>query len=118
VRLGNKTVPYSIVAAVENLDPRLTNGPPGAALLNDWTANELGAKPGDKIAVDYFESQPDGRLVVKRAGFGVVGTTPIQSWASDPHFAPTLPGVTDVADFRNWKVPFDIDRRRIRKQDD
>jgi putative ABC transport system permease protein len=118
IRLGMKTVPYSIVAAVEGLSPALADAPTGSAILNDWTAKELGAKVGDKIAVDYFESQRDGSLVVKRAGFAVVATTPIEGWADDPHFAPTLPGVTDVDDFRNWKVPFDVDRKRIRTQDD
>ena len=118
IRFGAKTIPYSIVTAVEDLSPALSSGPPGAALLNDWTAKDLGANAGDKIAVDYFQSERDGSLVVKRAGFVVAGTTPIDGWAADTHFAPSLPGVTDVEDFRNWKVPFPIDRRRIRKQDD
>jgi putative ABC transport system permease protein len=118
VRKGAKTVPYSIVAAADGLSPTLDAAPPGSAILNDWTANELLAKVGDKISIEYFESQRDGTLATKKAEFTIIGTTPISGWADDPHFAPTLPGVTDVDDFRNWKVPFDVDRRRIRKQDD
>jgi putative ABC transport system permease protein len=118
IRLGAKSVPYSIVAAVDDLSPILSKAPAGSAIVNDWTVKELSAKIGDRIAVEYFESQRDGSLMVNRANFTIVGTAPIADWADDSHFAPSLPGVTDVDDFRNWKVPFEVDRRRIRKQDD
>jgi ABC-type antimicrobial peptide transport system permease subunit len=116
IRKGSALVPYSVVASVEAASP--FEIPPGGALINQWTADRLQAQVGDKITIEFFRVRQDGKLGIDSTEFTVARIIPIEGIYHDRHFAPTYPGVTDADDFRNWKAPFDIDNRKIKKADD
>jgi putative ABC transport system permease protein len=118
LRVGDREVPYSLVTAVN--DPNGSNAPngsndPTAIVLTDWAANELRAKPGDSLSMEYYLFE-DGRIVTRTAVLRVTGIVPLS--AGDRDMAPTFPGISDSPTLESWDPPFPIDLRRIRPQDE
>lgn len=122
-------VPYSTVVAIEPAGPLLerlitTAGQPvqslapGEILLNDWTAEDLGARVGDTIRLSYYLSGPLGQLETDEATFRLTGIVKLAHGAADPGLTPAYPGVTDSDAIADWDPPFPIDLRRIREQDE
>ncbi len=134
IRAGGKTIPYSTVTGLQptaELGPVF--GPAGEPLtigeheiiLNRWAADDLGAEPGDSIALSYYEPvSTHGELVEPPpVTFRLKAIVPLQSAdstptaASDPHFTPELKGVTDQASIDDWDLPFEL-VEEIRDQDE
>jgi putative ABC transport system permease protein len=125
IRVGERTVPYSIVAA---LDPKTLETligsdlpPPGGLppiVLNDWTARDLHAKPGDRVTLDYYLWREEGQLTRGRAVFQLLAITPMKGIASDPNLVPEYPGITESLHLSDWDPPFPIDLDRIREKDE
>jgi putative ABC transport system permease protein len=141
-------VPYSTVTAI---DPAVTQidliGKDGnriaefandEILINSWTADQLGAKVGDTIALDFFEPESaHGKVIEQSAQFRLAGIVPLSEptrpfmhrrgaqfgekpptiW-NDPDFTPTVPGITDRRTIDDWDAPFPYESSRIRTQDD
>ena len=84
LRSGNREVPYSLVTAIDlaSIAPSApparssTAGPP-PIVLNDWTARDLGVKPGDPLTLEYPVWQEPGQLVIRTADFTVAAVVPI-----------------------------------------
>ena len=143
-------VPYSMVSAVDFSDsfrPLSISGKPirnladNEIVLNEWTANDLKAKIGDRITVAFFEPEtthgvqveseiefvladiakltaPASPFVVRRRGSirpAIFDQPP--TLANDPDLTPTVPGVTDAESIEKWDLPFDT-MNRIRAEDD
>jgi ABC-type antimicrobial peptide transport system permease subunit len=142
-------VPYSTVTA---LDPRVThpvvdsNGMPvelkdDEIALNSWTAENLGAKVGDQIRLDYFAPETThGEAVETSATFTLRSITPLTeptagfrkrgrkqepatydmdpTAANDWHLTPVVKGITDQASIDDWDPPFPFDQKRVRTEDD
>ncbi|MCA9167534.1 MAG: ABC transporter permease, partial [Planctomycetales bacterium] len=106
-------------------------------VLNDWTANDLQAAPGDTIRLSYFAPETThGEAKETAAEFrlrAIVPLTPAsqpysrnrpaqfaapRSRATDPDLTPTVPGITDQQSIDDWDPPFPFDYRRIRKPRD
>ena len=131
-------VPYSTIAAVDfaaqpPLGPLLAAdgkpiGPlgPDEIVLNSWTADDLHARPGDTIEVNYFQPESlDGqvRLADPPARFRLKAVTPLAGAADDRAFTPEVPGVTDQRSINDWsrpgrKPPFPFDASLVRSKDD
>jgi hypothetical protein len=119
MRVGDREVPYSLVAALSG-----TVGPPSAAsdatgdpiVLNQWTASDLRARPGDRVTLEYYVWEDPGRLVTRTATFTVTGIVPVTP--GDRDLAPTYPGITDSPTLEDWDPPFPLDLRRIRPVDE
>jgi ABC-type lipoprotein release transport system permease subunit len=88
---------------------------PTAIVLTDWAANELRAKLGDSLSMEYYLFE-DGRIVTRTAVLRVTGIVPVS--AGDRDMAPTFPGISDSPTLESWDPPFPIDLRRIRPQDE
>lgn len=125
---GDRSVPYSLVTAVDNdtlmslpltgsraLDN--TTGRP-AIFLNEWTARELNAKVDDKITLEYYLWHEGGRLETAKADFTVAGTVAIAGFGADRDLVPEYPGITESENMSDWDPPFPIDLARVRKQDE
>lgn len=128
---GDRTgTPYSTVSAIDlravsSRSPLvLAGGQPAPVLegqdllLNAWAAEDLGAKPGDRLVMTYYVSQPFGRLEEAQAVFTVRGIVRMEGWAADPHMTPEYEGMTDAENLSDWDPPFPIDMSRIREKDE
>ncbi len=131
IRLGEKEIPYSTVTA---LDPTATAplGPlrlvdeyaanplkENEILLNEWAAAELGAKPGDRVALTYYMDGERGELTTAmRDDLIVTGTVVMKGPAGDPGLTPEFPGIADAKTMRDWDPPFPVDLSRIRDADE
>jgi len=117
LRVGNRATPYSIVSA---MDGRVT--PPRMAddevVINEWLAEDLKAKPGDRLDLKYFVSGPQRRLIEKNGSFRIRSVIPISGAAADRNLMPDFPGVSDSENCRDWKPGIPVDLEKIRKQDE
>jgi len=118
IRRGRREVPYSLAAALD-LEWLGTAAEPGDAIvLNDWTARELGARPGDEIELEFYVWDASGGLATRHASFPLADVVPIRGLAADRDLTPEYKGLTDARALRDWDPPFPIDLSRIRPQDE
>jgi putative ABC transport system permease protein len=92
--------------------------PAAGIVLNDWTARELSARPGDSITLDYYVWEDPGRLVTRSASFQVSAVVPIAGLAADRELAPVYPGISDAKSLAEWDPPFPVDLHRVRRIDE
>ncbi len=106
IRLGNRTTPYSFVAA--------TGHEEGIA-INTWLADDLGAKVGDELTLRYYVIGEQRTLREESASFRVrqiLPTTKDESWT------PSFPGLADADNCRDWEPGIPIHLDRIRPKDE
>ena len=119
---GDRSTPYSLVTALDDETlaklgrVQASKNPP--IILNDWTARDLNAKPGDTVSLDYYIWHENGRLETKRADFELTAVVPIAGRAADRDLVPEYPGITGSENLSDWDPPFPIDLERVRKQDE
>lgn len=125
MRVGDRTVPYSLITAVPlsalrtPLADRSAQREGGDSLvLNDWAARELGAKPGDSLEIEYYLWDANAGLTTHTASFTVEGIVPIAGFAADRQLAPEYPGITGAESLADWDPPFPIDLSRVRDEDE
>jgi len=106
MRVGGKEVPYSLVTAT----PEVSEG----VRLNAWTERELGAKPGDRLEMEYYVWRAEGRLDTARETLAVAGRTTL----GDRAMAPDYPGISDADTVADWDPPFPMDLNKIRPVDE
>jgi ABC-type antimicrobial peptide transport system permease subunit len=95
-----------------------TNEYPAFIALNNWAAEDLGAKINDEVEIEYYLWEQEGRLVTKKVRLRVAAITPIQGAAADRDLAPNYPGITDTDSLADWDPPFPIDLSRVRPKDE
>ena len=122
LRTRDRQIPYSLITAYDlsmiapDVHAEETSLPP--MVLNDWAARELGVKIGDRVAVDYYVWEDQGRLATRTENFLIAGILPLKGAAADRDFAPVYPGITESASLRDWDPPFPIDLGRVRPVDE
>lgn len=87
-------------------------------ILNDWAANDLGAKLNDRITLDYYVWLEQGQLVTRSTEFRVVCIIPMEGFSADRNLVPDYPGITQSEQLSDWDPPFPMDLDRIRPQDE
>lgn len=125
---GERTVPYSTVAAVEvdswpdNVKLSLVSGTmpkeQDEIVLNEWTADDLSAQVGDSIGLEFFEMDAAERFVTRRSGFVVSGVVRMTDAATNSLLTPVFPGIHDATNIAEWNPPFPIDFSEIRNRDE
>ena len=121
---GDKSVPYSLVTAIDQdafsqlvpNPPSNTDPPP--IILNEWAANDLGVREGDRVTLEYYLWHDAGRLETKAATFQLAGIVPISGLAADRDLVPEYPGITGSENLSDWDPPFPVDLKRIRQKDE
>src|ERR1043166_7964020 len=121
---GEHSTPYSLITALDDetlaklakTSRQTTKHPP--IILNDWTARDLDAKPGDTVSLEYYVWHENGRLETKRTDFELTAVIPIAGLAADRELVPEYPGITGSENLSDWDPPFPIDLGRVRKQDE
>ncbi len=116
LRTGTRTTPYSTVSA---LPPSLLPAPlqDNEILLNTWLAQDLNARPGDKVTLRYWTMGDRRKLVENTADFRVRGVVPLTGIANDPTLMPSIPGLSDKKNCRDWEPGVPIDLNQIRPKD-
>jgi len=128
IRLGERSVPYSFVAAMGPLDAGGASGPPSPVppdmkddeiLINAWLEEKLGAKPDDSLQMTYYVVGP-GRTV-RTAGpvrFRVRAVFPTEPPEADRTLMPRFPGLADKENCRDWEQQDLIDTKKIWPKDE
>ncbi len=122
IRLSDRATPYSMVAAVGeragagNLIPADMRG--DEIVINQWLADDLGARVGDLLSVTYYRVGPRRTLYEEQSGFKVVGIVPLEGPARDPSLMPGFPGLADVENCRDWEPGIPVDLEKIRPKDE
>ena len=139
-------IAYSTIAAVDSV-PKMgplmdQSGQPirleaNEIVLNDWTAQAMGAQIGEQIRVTYFEPESSHHDPVEVSEDltlkAIVPLTPPDepfsrrrdavflsppTLANDPHLTPEVEGITDAESIDRWDAPFPMDRALITGRDD
>lgn len=134
IALGDRKIPYSTVSGIDSLagiGPLLdTQGQPiilaeDEVALNDWAANDLGAKVGDLVTITYYEPETthgvlkEGRPLKLRlrAIVPLLDEQGNSTLANDSYLTPDLPGVTDQGSINDWDLPFEL-IEKVRQEDE
>ena len=121
IRVGDRSVPYSLVAGLDDAAFRSLGGGAGRErplLLNTWAAADLGARAGDRATLDYYVWKEEGRLETRTADFQVAAVVPLAGLAADRDLVPAYPGITQSEHLADWDPPFPLDLKRIRPKDE
>lgn len=131
IEIGDRSLPYSTVSALEAavappLGPLfLSEGPAapslaaGEILLNQWAADELQARPGDRVRLTYYLSGPTGEFRDDGAAeFTLRGIVAQRGLGAEAGLTPSYPGISDARSLRDWDPPFPIDLSRVEDRDE
>lgn len=122
---GGKSIHYAVAAGITRLADRELGDDEIA--LNQWTADQLGAKVGDRIHLNYYRRDSGGDLAEVGGdaagfarGFRVVQILPMSSIGADPSLTPAYKGLTDADTIADWNPPqgVEINKRLVTKADE
>ncbi|MBM4026113.1 MAG: FtsX-like permease family protein [Planctomycetes bacterium] len=118
IRLGEKVTPYSMVAAID--DERLipVGMRPDEIVINQWLADDLGARVGDLVDVAYYIVGARRQLHEQQSRFKVVQIVAMDHPGGDPKLMPGYPGLADVDNCRDWEPGVPVDLDKIRPKDE
>jgi putative ABC transport system permease protein len=118
IRLGDRATPYSTVAALSGGSWAPANMRPDEIVINQWLADDLGAKIGDSIDITYYVLGLRRQLLERQSRFKVIKIVPMDDPACDPRLMPAFPGLADVNNCRDWKPGIPVDLDKIRPKDE
>jgi len=110
LRIGDREIPYSLVTAMDAATAS------DGIVLAEWAAEELGARPGDLVTLEYYVWEEPGQLVTRSTGLRVERVVPTEF--GDRDLAPVLPGISAAPTLSDWDPPFPVDLRRVRPVDE
>jgi len=144
-----RSIPYSLVSALgpplapgELLGPPPAPGGPGPPLasgelssdiapvavpqgdeilLDTWAAEDLAARPGDRVELTYYlpdSGNAAAPLRTASAGFRMSGVVAMTGLAADRGLTPPLPGIDQAPQMASWSPPFPVDLHRVRPRDE
>jgi ABC-type antimicrobial peptide transport system permease subunit len=87
-------------------------------ILNDWTAQDLKAKSGDKIDLEYYVAGTLRKLETRTARFTVKAVVPLDGLHADRGLMPDFPGIADVDSTHDWDSGIPINMKKIRPKDE
>ena len=116
IRNGDRATPYSMITAAGGafVPPDMRDG---EILINEWLAEDLQAKPGDKIDVTYYAVDSASRLVERTNAFRVRAIVPLKGVYADRTLMPEFPGVAKAESTQDWDTGFPL-VYKIREKDE
>ncbi|MFM1945633.1 MAG: hypothetical protein RI897_4615 [Verrucomicrobiota bacterium] len=117
LRHGGESTPYSMVCAAD-LGFMPTGMATNEIVLNDWTAEDLGAGVGDEVEVRFYALTTARRLEERSAVFTVRAVVPLSGPAGDPELMPMFPGVEKAESTRDWDPTLPVSMSEIRPKDE
>ncbi|EEF60550.1 ABC transporter permease [Pedosphaera parvula] len=117
LRVGDHATPYSMVTAMGSpIVPAEMKE--DEIIINQWLADDLQAKPGDKLTLKYFVVG-NGRALEERTNiFTVKSVVPLAGAAADRNLMPDFPGLAKAESEKDWDAGFPIQLNRIRDKDE
>lgn len=109
----NGETPYSFVSTLPAGELQT-----GEIILNQWLADDLSARTGDSIRLDYFVIGPLRELEERSASFVVKEIVPLAGRWVDPNRMPQIPGLSDVGNCSDWETGVPVDLEKIREKDE
>ncbi|MBR9997923.1 MAG: ABC transporter permease [Cyclobacteriaceae bacterium] len=114
---GSHLTPYSFISAgpfrYEDQAPS-----PGEMFVNTWLAEDLGARPGDSLRLEYYVIGPLRNLVEKSAWFRIKAIVPMNGDFADRELMPDIPGLTNAGNCSEWQTGIPVDLQKIRDKDE
>lgn len=113
-----KEIPYSMVAGLDTLSGEALRE--GRIALNRHAAEDLGARPGHRISLEYPVRSAGGLLERRSAEFVLDRVIECSGFGADRTLVPEFKGITDAASVASWRPPRDFEFRpeRIRPIDE
>ena len=87
-------------------------------VLNHWVAEDLSAKPGDAVELEFYTVGLLRKLETKKASFKVKAIVPIEGLHADKGLMPEFPGIAELESTHDWKAGIPIDMKKIRPKDE
>lgn len=113
---GTNYTPYSMVTAAGSpwtpADLR-----DNEIVVSQWLADDLQVKPGDEIALVYFDPESGARLVEHTNTFRVHSIVPMEMPWADPTLMPDFPGIEKAESTSEWDAGFPL-TYKVREKDD
>ncbi len=117
IRKGERSAPYSFVSgAASPLVPGELRD--HEILINEWLAEDLGARAGDDIRLAYFVVGSTRALEEAVSEFRVKAVVPLQGAFADRRLMPALPGLAEKESCREWDPGTILDLSLIRDKDE
>jgi putative ABC transport system permease protein len=113
--IRENNTPYSFVSAVSDHAFIKT---PGDMAINQWLADDLGARVGDTLLMRYFVVGPLRELEEKEEKFRITAIVSMDEAMNDSILMPHLPGLSDAGSCRDWDTGIPIDLDLIRQKDE
>jgi putative ABC transport system permease protein len=122
---SGKEIHYAVAAGISPLDDSKLGDDEIA--INQWAADQLGAKPGDRLHLTFYQRKPSGDLAnisSDDAGFSrglpIVRILPMSGIGGDRSLTPQYKGLTDADTIADWNPPegVEIDKKLVTKADE
>src|SRR5439155_10840854 len=109
--------PYSMVtgAGAPLVPPEMRDD---EIVINQWLADDLGAKVSDSLRLTYFVLGTTRRLEEKQNTFRIRGIVPLEGPYADRELMPDFPGLAKAESTENWDAGFPIQMSKIRPKDE
>jgi putative ABC transport system permease protein len=117
IEKGERSTPYSFVTGTDASWLPKGLGDDGI-VLNQWLADDLQAKVGDRIRLYYYVLGPLRQLEQADAEFTVRHVMPLAGPFADPTLMPDFPGIADSADCTDWDTGVKLDFTQVRPKDE
>ena len=129
IRVGDREIPYSTVSAIDDFaivsrNDAVVTEDPGRVIpddpiwLNAWAANDLKAKVGDRVTLEYYLWSDENGITTGSSSFNLAGIVPMNGIGGDRTLTPDYPGISDATDMTSWDPPFPVDLKRVRPVDE
>jgi ABC-type antimicrobial peptide transport system permease subunit len=117
LRIGDRATPYSMVTAMGApvVPPAMRDD---EVIINRWLADDLGAKPGDKLGLSYYVIGLSRRLEERTNEFIVRAVVPLSGAAADRTLMPDFPGLEKAESTRDWDPSLPVKLAKIRPKDE
>jgi len=116
LRAGTNATPYSMITAADApwtpADMR-----DDELLVSQWLADDLRVKPGDEVALVYFDPESGARLTELTNTFRVRGIVPMELPWADRTLMPDFPGIEKAESTSEWDAGFRL-TYKVRPKDD
>ena len=122
---GGKQIHYAVAAGVTPLEGKDLGDDEIA--INQWTADQLGAKVGDRIHLTYYKRLSTGNLADASSdlagfkdGFKLARILPMTGIGADRSLTPNYKGLTDADTVADWNPPegIEINKKLVTKADE